>query len=100
MLSAHSRRPFAAVTVLLALAAPVTAQDDLSAKSQTARQAMIAGDFPKAARLYRELVRALPDNPGLWMNLGLAQHSAGTYREGIASFASALKLDPKLSQAR
>src|SRR5689334_21712755 len=97
MLSAHSRRTFAAATVLLALAASLTGQDDLAAKSQTARQAMIAGDFPKATRLYSELVRALPDNPGLWMNLGLAQHSAGNYREGLASFASALKLDPKLT---
>jgi tetratricopeptide (TPR) repeat protein len=100
MLSAHNRLPFAAVTVLLALAASVKGQDDLAAKSQTARQAMIAGDFPKAERLYGELVRALPDNPGLWVNLGLAQHSAGKYREGIASFASALKLDPKLTHAR
>jgi tetratricopeptide (TPR) repeat protein len=75
------------------------AQDDLQAKAQQAKQAMIASRYEEAARLYAELVRELPENPGMLMNLGLAQHSAGHYREAVASFASALKLKPDLVQA-
>ena len=60
---------------------------------------MIASRYEEAARLYAELVQELPRNPGMLMNLGLAQHSAGHYREAVASFTSALKLKPDLVQA-
>jgi tetratricopeptide (TPR) repeat protein len=75
-------------------------QDELQAKSQHAKQAMIAGRFDEATRLYSELARDLPRNPGMLLNLGLAQHSAGHFREAVASFSAALKLKPDLIQAK
>lgn len=69
--------------------------DLLAAKSQRAKQAMSAGRFEEAVTLYREFVRVLPGNPGLRMNLGLALHSAGRYREAIEQFRAVLKQQPR-----
>jgi tetratricopeptide (TPR) repeat protein len=71
----------------------------LATKSQQAKQAMDAGRFEEATTIYRELVRALPRNPGLRLNLGLALHSAGHYREAIQQFQTAVKLQPDLGPA-
>ena len=49
----------------------------LAEKNQAANQAMLAGNYAKAAAIYRELAAALPDNPGLRLNLGLALEKAG-----------------------
>ena len=85
---------------LLASALLVFSQDVLVVKSQRAKQAMLDRHFDEAERLYSELVRALPQNPGMLMNLGLAQHSAGRYREAITTFAAAMKLQPGLMEAK
>ena len=61
---------------------------------------MVAGRYDEAVRLYAELVHDLPRNPGTILNLGIAQHYAGHYREAIDSFTSALKLEPGLTQAK
>lgn len=82
-----------------ALAGDVRAQDDLARKSQQAKQAMDAGHFPEAAALYRELVQALPDNPGLRLDLGLALHSESKYRDAIAQFQAAARRQPDLEPA-
>ncbi len=60
---------------------------------------MSAGRFSDAARIYAELVKALPDNPGLLMNLGMAQHMGGDYRRSIAQFRAAVRLEPGLFPA-
>ncbi len=52
-------------------------QGTLSEKSQAATQAVAAGDYAKAVALYRQIAVALPDNPGLRLNLGLALEKAG-----------------------
>jgi Flp pilus assembly protein TadD len=65
-------------------------QDDLQAKAQWARQAIVDRRYDEATRLYSELARSLPQNPGMLMNLGIAQHSAGNYWEAIASFLTRL----------
>src|SRR5436309_5403285 len=58
--------------------APVYAQsDDLTAKLDRSRELMVTGRFDEAIPIYRELVQALPNNPGPIMNLGLALHMAG-----------------------
>ena len=49
--------------------------------------------FAEAVPVYRELVQAVPDNPGLLLNLGMALHLAGHSREAIAPLAQAIKLD-------
>src|SRR5258708_7563809 len=56
--------------------------------------------YDEAARLYSDLARAAPENPGLLLNLGLALQFAGRYREAIAAFDGALKLQPGMTQAK
>lgn len=45
---------------------------------------MLARRYEEAIGLYRRLLRVLPDEPGVRLNLGLALHSASRYREAIA----------------
>jgi len=71
---------FAVVTSVLSFAEPSRAygwQGTLGEKSEAARKALLAGEYAKAVELYRELAAALPDNPGLRLNLGLALEKAG-----------------------
>ncbi len=68
-------------------------------KSQRAKEAMSGGRYDEAASLYSDLVRAMPDNAGLRMDLGLALHSSGRYREAIQQFQTAVKRDPALGPA-
>ncbi len=68
-------------------------------KSQAARQAMEAGRFDEAATLYQELVRELPDEAGLFMNLGMALAMAGHDQEAIAPLERAVALKPALTPA-
>jgi tetratricopeptide (TPR) repeat protein len=83
---------------LLALA--LYAQPDpLALKSQRAKEAMTAGRFEEAAAAYSDLVRAVPGNPGLVMNLALAYYSAGKYEAAIGQFQAATKLKPDLAPA-
>jgi tetratricopeptide (TPR) repeat protein len=74
--------------------------DDLVAKSRAAKQAMDSGNFAAAIPVYEELLRTLPGNNGMRMNLGLALHSAGRYQEAIPEFESVLKQQPGLTPAR
>jgi predicted Zn-dependent protease len=67
---------------------------DLAEKSHRAKELMAAGQFEEAVPIYRELVRALPNNPGLVMNLGLALDMAGHKREAVLEYETVLKLDP------
>lgn len=60
---------------------------------------MTAGRFDEAARLYEELNRAIPGNPGLMMNLGLALHSSGDYQKAAAQFQSVVSRQPDFTPA-
>src|SRR5882762_977295 len=73
--------------------------DDLALKSQRARELMADGQFLEAVPLYRELNQAVPNNPGLLLNLGMALHMAGDERNAIPQLEAAVKLDPKLAPA-
>lgn len=79
------------------IAAPQPA--DLATQSRRAKEAMVAGRFDEAAAIYEELTRALPDNAGMALNLGLARFSAGRYREAVAAFEASVKLDAQLARA-
>jgi len=68
--------------------------DDLTLKSKVGKDLMAAGKFEEAIPVYRELVKALPDNPGPVMNLGMALHMAGHEREAVKEFQEVLKLEP------
>ena len=67
---------------------------DLAAKSAQARQLMASGRFEEAIPVYRQMVKAEPGNPGLLLNLGLAQHMAGHEREAIPTLEAVLKTQP------
>jgi tetratricopeptide (TPR) repeat protein len=68
--------------------------EDLSVKSAQARQLMASGRFEEAIPLYRQMVKAEPGNPGLLLNLGLAQHMAGHDRDAIPTLEAVLKAQP------
>ena len=61
---------------------------------------MAAGHPGDAVPIYRELLRAMPDNPGLTLNLGLALDMSGDKRGAIREYQAVLKLDPQSFPAR
>src|SRR5208282_278552 len=85
---------------ILLLVCPIWAQQDLAEKAQAAKQLMGAGHPGEAVPIYRELVRAMPDNPGLVLNLGLALDMSGDKRGAICEYQAVLKLDPQSFPAR
>ena len=73
--------------------------DDLAVKSQRAKEFMAEGKFADAVLLYRELNLAVPNNPGLMLDLGMALQMAGDERKSLPPLETAVKLDPKLAPA-
>ncbi|MEJ7608045.1 MAG: tetratricopeptide repeat protein [Bryobacteraceae bacterium] len=55
-------------------------------------QAMRAGRFADAERIYRQLVKQSPEEAGWHGNLGLALHSQGKYRQAVEALEGSLKL--------
>jgi len=88
--------PLLAALVSLAAgqgAAP-PADAGLAERSRAGKELMAAGRYAEAAAAYRELVRAMPGNAGLLVNLGMALHLSGKDAEAIPPLESALRLDP------
>src|SRR5688572_12838974 len=98
------RSGLAAVLVLWFLTALLVSSppqaSDLAARSRAATQAMSDGRFEEAVRIYRELLRPLPDEPGLLMNLGMALAMAGREAEAIGPLERAASLQPTLVPAQ
>ena len=63
-------------------------------KAERAQLWMAQQRFADAAGLYEELVKALPGNPGMLMNLGMARHMAGQDAAAVAPLEAALKIQP------
>lgn len=72
---------------------------DLAEKAHHAKELMAAGKFGEALQIYRELAKAVPANPGLIMNIGLALDLSGKKREAVREYQAALKLDPNFYPA-
>src|SRR5215469_2878680 len=72
---------------------------DLALESHRAKQLMAAGKFEEAIPIYKRLTQAVPNNPGLLLNLALAEHMAGHEREAIPHFEAVLKIEPTLAPA-
>jgi tetratricopeptide (TPR) repeat protein len=75
---------------LLAACVPAAAQsgsadprEDLARLSEDARNALLQNRFDEAVRLYERLVKAVPGEPRLRLNLAMALHSAGRYKESV-----------------
>src|SRR5690242_2529035 len=64
---------WAAVSVFGVLLASAQG-DDLALQSHHAKELMASGRFEEAIPIYERLVRALPGNEGLVLNLGLAEY--------------------------
>ena len=73
--------------------------EELAARARQGRVAMAAGRFDEAARLYAEIVRELPDEPGMRLNLGMALSMAGQPREALSHLETAARLRPGLLPA-
>jgi len=71
-----------------------SAEGDLAAKSQRGKELMAAGSYADAVPVYRELAQAVPNNPGLLVNLGMALHLSGQDRDAIPPLEAALRLQP------
>jgi predicted Zn-dependent protease len=69
-------------------------QDQLAAESHRAKELMAQGRFAEAIPIYQRLVKAIPGNPGLVLNLGLAEEMAGHPAEAVEQFESVLKGQP------
>jgi tetratricopeptide (TPR) repeat protein len=91
----------ALLPVLFFFAAALSAwqSEELALQSQRAKELMAAGKFEEAIPIYRRLTQAAPGNPGLLLNLALAEHMAGHEREAIPHFEAVLKTQPTLAPA-
>ncbi|HEY3836294.1 MAG TPA: tetratricopeptide repeat protein [Bryobacteraceae bacterium] len=72
---------------------------DLAEKSEQAKQLMVAGKYEAAIPIYKELVKVLPRETGLLLNLALAEHMAGHEAESIPNFEAVLKVQPGATPA-
>jgi predicted Zn-dependent protease len=90
---------FLSVVSISAYATPLPQIDGLAEKSQEAKQLMAEGKFEQAIVLYRELNKAVPNNPGLKLNLGMALHLAGKKQDAIPELEQAVKLNPDMAPA-
>lgn len=71
----------------------------LAEKSEQARNLMALRKYDEAIPIYRQLVQAAPENPGLLLNLALAEHMAGHEKESIPHFEAVLRSQPNLLPA-
>ena len=86
--------------LLLVLMVQVSTQTDpLVARSQRAKQALLDGRSVEAVKLYGELVKDLPNELGMRINLALALESAGKYSEEIVQLRKVLGKKPDLPAA-
>jgi predicted Zn-dependent protease len=80
--------------------APAPAQRaELAVQSQAASRAMGERRFDDAAAIYRDLLRALPNEAGLLMNLGMALAMGGHEADAIEPLRQAIALKPDLIPA-
>lgn len=88
-----------AVTLICAADGFAQAPADVS-RASTAARAMSEHRYDDAAQLYRELLKAQPDEPTLLANLGMSLAMGGHEAEAITPLERAVTLNPKLTNAR
>ncbi len=94
-LERHKRRLLTGAAFFLFTASLFAQSDELAEQSQHARDLMAAGRFEEAIPIYQHLVEAVPGNPGLILNLGLAEEMGGHPKEAVPHFEAVLKLQPE-----
>ncbi len=91
--------PLSGLALLISLAPQPASPPDpqtLRLASQEAQEALNAGRFETAARLYQDLLKHLPGIPGLRMNLGLALYLGGKPAQAEPHLQQAVAEDPAL----
>src|SRR5579862_8079464 len=68
--------------------------EDLAALSRRVKDLMAQGRFEQAIPICEELVKAVPGNTGLLLNLGLAEQMAGHPEKAIPRLEDVLKAEP------
>jgi tetratricopeptide (TPR) repeat protein len=86
------------VVVSSQAAAPPPAAE-LAARADAGKAAMAAGLYDEAAGIYAAIVQALPNEPGMRLNLGIAHGMAGRPAEAVKQLEAALELKPDLVPA-
>ncbi len=69
-------------------------QNDLAAESRRAKELMADRRFAEAIPIYEHLVKAVPGNAGLLLNLALAEEMAGRHARAVPHFEAVLKIQP------
>ena len=72
---------------------------DAAQKSSQAKRAILTGHYAEAVELYRELLREMPDETGLHLNLGLALEKAGQPTAAIPELEIVTRAQPKMAGA-
>ena len=75
-------------------------QKDINSLSLKAQQALAQRDWVTAVEALEKLAQLTPDVPEVQGNLGLAYYSQNKVLQAREAFARAVKLNPKMSQAR
>ena len=88
-----------ALLAIASLASSAQAAPDVSELARRARQFMADGKFSAAADLYAQLAQALPGDPGVAMNHGMALHMSGRFRESIPRLQAASEADLQPARA-
>jgi tetratricopeptide (TPR) repeat protein len=94
VLNRKRRLALQAAFLLAASTFTVPAQSDLAEQSRHAKQLMADHRFADAIPLYEGLVKAVPGNSGLLLNLALAEQMAGRLAQSIPHFEAVLKMQP------
>ena len=89
----HKRWLFTGAAFFL-LSANIFAQAELAEQSHHAKELMSQGRFEEAIPVCQQLVKAVPGNPGLLLNLGMAEQMAGHPQQAIPRFEAVLKTYP------
>lgn len=74
--------------------------EEQARQSQRAKELMAAGKYEQAIPIYQGLLKAIPGNQGLVMDLGVAEHLAGREREAIPHLEAGLKSQPANRELR
>jgi tetratricopeptide (TPR) repeat protein len=84
-----------AAFIFLVPARLVPAQTDaLAEQSRRGKDLMAQGRFEEAIGVYRSMANAMPGNPGLVLNLALAEQMAGHPEQAVPHFETVLKAEP------
>jgi tetratricopeptide (TPR) repeat protein len=73
--------------------------DDRTEKARRAAELVLAGKPEEAIPLYQDLVRALPNDAGILLNLSIAEFKAKHYRDAAEHAGAVLKIQPDLPAA-